>query len=135
MTSAQVAVKKPHRTVNAKSLANLRPFKKGKDWNGNAGGRPKSRVQSEAYRAELAKEDKEGVTNVEKLAKRMVQAAIRGNVSAAKHIAEYTEGSPRRTFDVELGIMDELADRIAEGRKRAKRCVRVDEGDKCREPV
>ena len=63
----------------------------------------------------------------------MVKAAIRGNVSAAKHIAEYTEGSPRRTFDVELGIMDELADRIAEGRKRANKGSQVGDGDTCRE--
>jgi hypothetical protein len=128
-------VKKSHRTVSPKSLANLRPFKKGKEWNGNAGGRPKSRLQSEAYRAELAKEDNQGITNAEKLAKCMVKAAIRGNVSAAKHIAEYTEGSPRRTFDVELGVMDGLADRIAEGRRRANKDSQVGDGDTCRELV
>jgi hypothetical protein len=112
---------KSHRTVSPKSLANLRPFKRGKEWNGNAGGRPKSKLQSEAYRAELVKENKSGRTNAELIAARMVQDAKKGQVSAAKHVAEYVEGSPRQAFDVNLSIMDELADRINKARQRVKK--------------
>jgi hypothetical protein len=94
-------------------------FKPGQS--GNPGGRPKSRLQSEAYRTELAKEGREGKTKAEKIAERMVADAIRGKVDAAKHVAEYVEGKPRQAFEVKMSIMDELAERIAEGRKRAKR--------------
>jgi hypothetical protein len=107
--------------VSPKSLANLRPFKKGKEWTGNAGGRPKSRLQSEAYRAELAKENKAGETNAELIAQQMVAQAKKGTVSAAQHIIESVEGRPRQAFDVKLSIMDELAERIAKGRRRVKK--------------
>ena len=118
MRHAEKTEKKSHRTVSPRSLANLRPYKSGKEWTGNAGGRPKSKLQSEAFRAELAKEDKDGVTNAEHVAKRMVADAKKGKVSASKHVAEYVEGAPRQAFDVKLSIMDELAERIAKARKR-----------------
>ena len=120
-TSQKQTAKKSHRSVSPKSLANLRPFKKGKEWTGNAGGRPKSRLQSEAYRAELAKENKAGETNAELIAQQMVAQAKKGTVSAAQHIIESVEGRPRQAFDVKLSIMDELAERIAKGRRRVKK--------------
>jgi hypothetical protein len=36
--------------VNPKSLANLRPFKSGPDWSGNAGGRPTQLPITTSYR-------------------------------------------------------------------------------------
>jgi uncharacterized protein DUF5681 len=107
--------------MNPRSLANLRPYKPGKEWTGNAGGRPKSRLQSEAYRAELAKESKAGETNAELVAKQMVAEAKKSKVNAAQHLIESVEGKPRQAFDVKLSIMDELAERIAKGRKRVKK--------------
>ncbi len=94
-------------------------FKPGQS--GNPGGRPKFKLQSEAYRAELAKEDKNGVTHAELVAKRMVADAMKGKVSASKHIAEYVEGAPRQAFEVNLSITEELAERIERGRKRIQK--------------
>jgi hypothetical protein len=37
-------------TVNPNSLANLRPFKSGSDWSGNAGGRPRQLQLTARYR-------------------------------------------------------------------------------------
>ena len=118
---ASRTVKKSHRTVNPKSLANLKPFKPGEEWKGNPGGRPKFKLQSEAYRAELAKVDKDGNTHAELVAKRMVADAMKGKVAASKHIAEYVEGAPRQAFEVNLSITEELAERIERGRKRIQK--------------
>lgn len=97
---------------------NLKPWKPGQS--GNPGGRPKSKLQSEAYRSELAKEAN-GRINAQLIAKRMVTDAKNGKVQAAQHVAEYVEGKPRQAFDVKLSIMEELVDQIAKGRQRAKR--------------
>ena len=95
-----------------------------KGQSGNPGGRPKRKLQSQAYKAELAKENKQGETNAELLAKRMVSDAINGSVRAAEHVANYVEGSPKQAFDMKLGIMDELADLIKQGRERAEKARR-----------
>jgi hypothetical protein len=41
------------KTVNAKSIANLRPFKPGAEWTGNAGGRPQQRPLTKRYEIRL----------------------------------------------------------------------------------
>lgn len=50
-------VKQSHRTVkktvNANSLANLKPFKAGAEWTGNAGGRPQRRPLTKRYEIRL----------------------------------------------------------------------------------
>ena len=96
MSSAEKTEKKSHRTVSPRSLANLRPYKSGKDWTGNAGGRPKSRLQSEAYRAELAKENEAGETNAELVASQIVAQAKKGKVNAAQHLNRFTCNTIRR---------------------------------------
>jgi hypothetical protein len=41
------------KTVNANSLANLKPFKPGAEWTGNAGGRPQGRPLTKRYEIRL----------------------------------------------------------------------------------
>jgi hypothetical protein len=78
-----------------RSLANLKPFKKGQS--GNPKGRPKSITLSEAMRNELAKVlPGTDQTFAEIIAKKLVQGAAMGNILAAKEIADRTEGSHDR---------------------------------------
>jgi len=68
-------------------------FRKGQT--GNAGGRPKSKLLSDAYKSMLAQPvpgDPEGRTWADLAAERMIHAIVKGNVHAAREIAERTEG-------------------------------------------
>ena len=96
-----------NREGRKRSLANLKPFRKGQS--GNPKGRPKSITLSEALRHELAKENpkgKDGETYAERIAAVLCQAAVGGNVNAAKEIADRTEGKPRQALEVDMSVMD-----------------------------
>ena len=90
----------------ARKLANLKPFKPGES--GNPKGRPKSVTLSEALRAQLGQvmpgEDEQ--TYAEKIALVLCDEASKGNVGAAKEIADRTEGKPRQTLDVDMSLFD-----------------------------
>jgi hypothetical protein len=89
----------------------------------NPGGRPKSKLLSEAYKNILQTEigkGKDAKTYAEAIAEKMAKQAKGGHVNAASEIADRVEGKPRQAYEVKLSIMDELADRLKEGRERLK---------------
>lgn len=77
-------------------------WKKGQS--GNPGGRPKSKTLSDAYRNKLEEavpNDPEGRTWAELIAEAQVRDAVRGNVQAAREIADRTEGKARQAIEFE----------------------------------
>lgn len=89
-----------------RSLANLKPFPKGVS--GNPAGRPKAVTLSEAYRQQLAAQKTEGdeSTYAEVIAKMVCEEAAKGNVMAAREIADRTEGKPKQAIDVDMKLFD-----------------------------
>ncbi len=90
-----------------RSLANLKPFQKGVS--GNPNGRPKSLTLSEAFRRQLSQPvpgDEQGRTFAEVIALRVCVAAAQGDISAAREIADRTEGKPRQSVDVDMSVSD-----------------------------
>ena len=88
------------RTVNQRSLRNLRPFQKGKS--GNPGGRPKS-VISEATCDWLKLIDpKTGKTNAELVALALGKKALKGDTGAYCAIRDTTEVRPAQTQQHEI---------------------------------
>ncbi len=77
---------------------------------GNPAGRPKSITLSEALRTQLSQpvpNDAKGRTFAEVIALRVcVKAAVQGDVSAAREIADRTEGKPRQSVDVDMKVSD-----------------------------
>jgi hypothetical protein len=77
-------------------------FKKGQS--GNPSGRPKSKLLSDAYKnklEELVPNDAEGRTWAELIAEGQVRDAVKGNVQAAREIADRTEGRARQAIEFE----------------------------------
>lgn len=75
-----------------------------KGQSGNPSGRPKSRTLSDAYKYKLEEpvpNDPEGRTWAELIAEAQVRDAVRGNVQAAREIADRTEGRPRQAIEFE----------------------------------
>lgn len=76
---------------------------------GNPAGRPKTITLSEAYRAALARpfpDDPQERTYAEVIAEQMVIAAVAGEVSQARELADRTEGKPRQMLDVDMNLLD-----------------------------
>ena len=82
----------------------------GKGWmpgqSGNPGGRPKSKLISEAYKVKLESlvpDDPQGRTYAELIADGMIVEAVRGKnkVNAASEMADRTEGKPRQSTKIE----------------------------------
>jgi hypothetical protein len=76
-------------------------FKKGRS--GNVSGRPKYKCLSDAYRFQLQQPvpgDPEGRTWGELLAEAMIRTAVKGNVNAAREVAERTEGKAPQHFEL-----------------------------------
>ncbi len=81
-----------------------RPYHWKKGQSGNPSGRPKSKVLSDAYKnklEELIPNDPEGRTWAELIAEAQVRDAVRGNVQAAREIADRTEGRARQSIELE----------------------------------
>ena len=95
-----------NRESRARQLANLKPFPKGVS--GNLAGRPKSITLSEALRLQLAKltPHADERTYAEEIARVLCVNAARGNVMAAREIADRTEGKPKQAIDVEMNVRD-----------------------------
>lgn len=90
---------------------------------GNPGGRPKSKLLSEAYKAiletEITRGKDKGKTVAEAIAGVMATESRNGKVNAAAEIADRVEGKPRQAYEVKMSITDELPNLIEAGRKRA----------------
>ena len=96
-----------NRDAKARSLANLKPFRKGQS--GNPKGRPKGISLSEAYRrvlAEVDESDPQRRTFAEILAEQMIGKAKRGDVQAAREIADRVEGKPRQRLEISEQELD-----------------------------
>ena len=81
-----------------------KPYRWKKGQSGNPSGRPKSKTLSDAYKSkleELVPNDSEGRTWAELIAEAQVRDAVRGNVQAAREIADRTEGRARQAIEFE----------------------------------
>jgi hypothetical protein len=88
-------------------------WKKGQS--GNLSGRPKSKTLSTAYKNKLEEavpNDPEGRTWAELIAEAQVRDAVRGNVQAAREIADRTEGRPRQAIEFEDKTMTQAFERM-----------------------
>ncbi len=95
-------------------------WKKGQS--GNPSGRPKSKTLSDAYRnklEELVPNDPEKRTWAELIAEAQVRDAVRGNVQAAREIADRTEGKPRQAIEFEDKTLVEAFERMTRGELEA----------------
>jgi len=85
-----------------------RPFEKGHKFgfrpgqSGNPGGRPKTRLMSEASRAWFARasEDDPERTNAEVLVEKLGALALGGDLAAARELSDRAEGRPRQAIDI-----------------------------------
>lgn len=88
------------KTVNPRSLKNLRPFKKGQS--GNPGGRPKNLI-SDASRDWLKRiDERTGRTNAELVAEAQGKVALEGDTGSYCAIRDTTEGRPAQTQQHEI---------------------------------
>src|SRR3984885_4013620 len=81
-----------------------KPYRWKKGQSGNPSGRPKSKTLSDAYKSKLEEpvaNDPEGRTWAELIAEAQVRDAVRGNVQAAREIADRTEGRARQAIEFE----------------------------------
>src|SRR5580693_10090407 len=88
-------------------------WKKGQS--GNPLGRPKSKTLSDAYRNKLEEpvpNDPEGRTWAELIAEGQVRDAVRGNVNAAREIADRTEGRARQAIEFEDATLTKAFERM-----------------------
>jgi len=100
---------------------------------GNPGGRPKSKKLSDAYRA-IAESDLDDPvpvrTNAEAIARKIFLMAKRGNLSAAREIADRCEGRPMMRIEndgqnnlaVLIASMNEVSEKLGppEGHPRSR---------------
>jgi len=118
----------PENTPPIKRKAKLTPEMEAAKWkpgqSGNPGGRPKSKLISEAYRfklSELVPDDPHGRTFAELIADGMVVEAVKGKnkVSAAGELADRTEGKPKQSVEhtgVDGGAIEHTI-RFGDGKK------------------
>ena len=88
-------------------------WKKGQS--GNPSGRPKSKMLSDAYRNKLEEpvpNDPEGRTWAELIAEAQIRYAVRGNVQAAREIADRTEGRARQAIEFEDKTISQAFERM-----------------------
>ena len=94
--------------VSEKSLANLRPYRKGQS--GNPGGRPRNTL-SAAYKRQLEKlfpGDPEGRSYAEVIAAAVADKAALGDYQAAKEIEDRVSGKPKQTISVGSELVEYL---------------------------
>lgn len=78
----------------------------------NPGGRPKSKIISDACRAVVSSDLTERVrpqTRAEKVATKLFGMAEKGNISAIRELADRCEGRPAQSINVEDGRPDNLS--------------------------
>jgi hypothetical protein len=92
-------------------------FKPGQS--GNPGGRPKSKLLTQAYRELLEQVDpKERKTLAEILARKAVQQALKGNLAALKEITDRTEGKSVQPLSHSGLGSEPIAFNVFRGRER-----------------
>lgn len=92
-----------------------KPYRWKKGTSGNPLGRPKSKTLSDAYRNKLEEpvpNDPEKRTWAELIAEAQVRDAVRGNVQAAKEIADRTEGKARQAIEFEDATVTKAFERM-----------------------
>lgn len=92
-----------------------KPYRWKKGQSGNPSGRPKSKTLADAYRNKLEEpvpNDPEGRTWAELIAEAQVRDAVRGNVQAAREIADRTEGRARQAIEFEDTTMAKAFERM-----------------------
>jgi hypothetical protein len=92
-----------------------KPHRWRKGQSGNPSGRPKSKTLSNAYKHKLEEpvpNDPEGRTWAELIAEAQVRDAVRGNVQAAREIADRTEGRARQAIEFEDKTMIQAFERM-----------------------
>jgi hypothetical protein len=92
-----------------------KPYRWQKGQSGNPSGRPKSKTLSDAYRNKLEEpvpNDPEGRTWAELIAEAQVRDAVRGNVQAAREIADRTEGRAKQAIEFEDTTMAKAFERM-----------------------
>lgn len=92
---------------------NLKPFKSGKDWKGNAKGRPKGARNRSTIVREMLEEnatDGEGGQIADQLVRALVKKAIAGDVAAFKEL--FDSGYGKITDKVESNISYKQMGRI-----------------------
>lgn len=106
------------------SKGNSSAFKPGQS--GNPKGRSAASILSDAMRRLLAESypgDKHGRTWAEVIAFALVDAAAKGDVRAAKEIADRTEGKPRRHITLTYDLREKLEMSVA-GIMEDSKCTR-----------
>jgi len=89
---------------NPNIAADGKPYRWKKGQSGNPSGKPKSKTLSDAYKSKLEEpvpNDPDGRTWAELIAEAQVRDAVRGNVQAAREIADRTEGRARQAIEFE----------------------------------
>lgn len=77
-----------------------RPFQPGQS--GNPGGRPNGYVPfAPALRRELAKADRRNKTQMQKIAEKVVQMALKGDMDAVRWIADRVDGKVAQSIQVD----------------------------------
>jgi hypothetical protein len=92
-----------------------KPYRWKKGMSGNPSGRPKSKTLSDAYRNKLEEpvpNDPEKRTWAELIAEAQVRDAVRGNVQAAKELADRTEGKARQAIEFEDATVTKAFERM-----------------------
>jgi hypothetical protein len=84
---------------------------------GNPDGRPKKKPLTEALERLLSKYPAEADT----VARAMVRRMKKGSVTHFREVADRVEGRVAEVHDVEIKIIDELAERVEKARRRAKK--------------
>jgi ferritin-like metal-binding protein YciE len=88
-----------------------KPFKKN-DPRINRAGRPKMPDISEALNKVL-NEEKDGITALDAVLKALRNKAVKGDVRAAQELFDRAYGKAKQVTDINLAVMDEMAERIA----------------------
>lgn len=80
----------------------------------NPRGRPRTKLLSEAYRIVLADLEERGDRSVaETIAQAMARKAMKGSISAARELADRTEGKAVQAVKLEAGMDEATAQRIS----------------------
>ncbi len=98
---------------------NLKPWKPGQS--GNPGGRPKTKLITQAYQELLMEIDpKTGKTKATLIAEKTLKEALKGNLAAVKEATDRTEGKVLQQLGVGVSVTEGLAERMEEARKRVE---------------
>ena len=87
---------------NKNNLANLKPFKKGKDERRNLKGAPRKLPELDKLLADILGEEKNGMTAATAILKAMFAKALKGDVRAAELLMDRAYGKAKQTIDADI---------------------------------